>query len=401
MKPFPIPHDAFLLALAQAARVLGPGLAMIILAARWQPDAFGTFASHFALAGLIAFLPAAGLSAFILDQGGRASENLRAALRTCDRVLAASLALPLIAGLIVFAMDPARDTIPVTLYVAMTLAAFVELRIAAFRAIRQEKQVFPFIIIVNGIIALSALIPDFDAWQIGVVWSMARGFQLIVLFSRAYKHLPAGPASVSFSGQLLPFIASQSAGVVYTHLDTLLVRAFLGEAAAGVYNAALRLLQLASMAAQTLSQWFQPRLAAHPPDSAGWLHQRRLLRLFLAVTAVGGLLAFTLLGDFIIRLLFGEAYAEAAPILFLAGFVLAARCFVAGQWMELTARQLESHRARSSWLLLAVFAALAWLLAPAQGGSGVMLAHLVALAPVAVLSAVSLARGARQPKRPG
>ena len=140
----------------------------------------------------------------------------------------------------------------------------------------------------------------------------------------------------------------------------------------------------------------------HPRvDSAGWLRQRRLLRLFLAATAVGGLLAFTLLGGFIIRLLYGEAYAGAAPILVLAGFVLAARCFVAGQWMELTARQLESHRARDSWLLLAVFAAIAWLLAPAQGGSGVMLAHLLALAPIAAFSARSLARAVPQTKRPG
>ena len=185
----------------------------------------------------------------------------------------------------------------------------------------------------------------------------------------------------------------------YTHLDTLLVRAFLGEAAAGLYNAALRLLQLASMGAQTLSQWFQPRLAAHEPDSPEWRRQRKLLRLCLAAIAAGGLVVFTLASDLVIRLLYGPAYAEAAPILFLAGFVLAFRCFVAGQWMELTARQLETHRARDSWLLLAVFLALAWPLAAEQGGSGVMMAHLLALGPVAAFSARSLARAAPPPRQ--
>lgn len=395
----PIPRDAILLALSQAARVLGPGLAMVVLAAKWEPETFGEFASHFALASLVAFLPAAGLSAFILDRGGREPASLRATLRSCDRLLAATLALPLLAGLIAFAFDSDRTTIPVTLYIAMTLAAFVELRVSAFRATKQEKQVFPFILIANGIIILAALLPGLDSWAVGLFWAMARGFQLVVLTIRAGKAFPQTEARLAQTAAILPFIASQSAGVFYTHLDTLLVRAFLGEAAAGLYNAALRLLQLASMAAQTLSQWFQPRLAAQEPDSAGWLRQRRILRLLLAVSAVGGLLAFTLLGGFIIRLLYGEAYAEAAPILFLAGFVLAARCFVAGQWMELTARQLESHRARDSWLLLAVFAAIAWLLAPAQGGSGVMLAHLLALAPIAAFSARSLARAAPRSKR--
>ncbi len=68
----------------------------------------------------------------------------------------------------------------------------------------------------------------------------------------------------------------------------------------------------------------------------------------------------------------------------------------------------QSHRARDSWLLLAVFVlpcsccrvrvavfvALAWPLATSQGGSGVMMAHLLALGPVATFSARSLARAA-------
>lgn len=395
----PIPRDAYLLALSQAARVLGPGLAMIVLAAKWEPDQFGAFASHFALASLIAFLPATGLSAFILDRGGRAPDTLRATLRAADRLLAFTLAAPLIAGLIAFVLDGNRTAIPVTLYVAMTVAAFVELRISAFRAIRQETQVFPFILIANGVFILAALIPGLGPWAIGLIWAMARGFQLLALQARARRALPATAATPPPFAEITPFIASQSAGVFYTHLDTLLVRAFLGEAAAGLYNAALRLLQLASMGAQTLSQWFQPRLAAHEADSPEWLRQRKLLRLCLAAIAAGGLAVFTLAGSQVIALLYGPAYAEAAPILFLAGFVLAFRCFVAGQWMELTARQLETHRARDSWLLLAVFVALAWPLATEQGGSGVMMAHLLALGPVAAFSARSLARAAPPPRQ--
>ena len=91
----------------------------------------------------------------------------------------------------------------------------------------------------------------------------------------------------------------------------------------------------------------------------------------------------------------GPAYQAAAPVIQLAGLVLAARCFVAGQWIELTARQRESHRARASWLLLGVFVALAWPLTLQFGALGAMAAHLLALGPIAALSGRSLAR-ARQ-----
>ena len=298
----PIPRDAFLLALSQAARVLGPGLAMIIL------------------------------------------------------------------------------------------AAFVELRVSAFRAAQQEKQVFPLILIANAAFIVAALMPGFGPWEIGLIWAMARGFQVAVLTIRARKAFPTSSATSPNTAETLPFIAPQSAGVFYAHLDTLMVRAFLGEAAAGLYNAALRLLQLANMVAQSLSQWFQPRLADVPLDSDGWLRQRLLLRVCLGVVAAGGLIAFTVLGEFIIGVLYGPTYADAAPILIIAGLVLVARCFVASQWMELTARQLEGHRARYSWLLLALFIALAWPLATQQGGSGVMIAHLLALGPIAAFSARSLVR---------
>ena len=113
----PIPRDAFLLALSQAARVLGPGLAMIIL------------------------------------------------------------------------------------------AAFVELRVSAFRAAQQEKQVFPLILIANAAFIVAALMPGFGPWEIGLIWAMARGFQVAVLTIRARKAFPTSSATSPNTAEILPFIA--------------------------------------------------------------------------------------------------------------------------------------------------------------------------------------------------
>ena len=197
--------------------------------------------------------------------------------------------------------------------------------------------------------------------------------------------------------EALPFFASQSAGIAYGQIDTLLVFALLGDVAAGLYNAALRLLQLGSQAAQTLAQWFQPRLAVLTLESEAWQWERLRLRVCLGVIAAGGLVAFVGLGEWGLTTLFGEAYRPAYSTLVIAGGVLAARCFVAGQWMEMTARGLEAHRARNAWLLVVLFAAFALPLAEAQGQSGAMLAHLLALGPIAAISARTLAQ-ARQPE---
>ena len=125
------------------------------------------------------------------------------------------------------------------------------------------------------------------------------------------------------------------------------------------------------------------------------LAQWRRLWLCLGVISAGGLAAFCVILPLVLPSALGSAYQAAAPVIQLAGLVLAARCFVAGQWIELTARQLETRRARASWLLLGIFIALAWPLTVQFGAFGAMAAHLLALGPIAALSGRSLAR-ARQ-----
>jgi O-antigen/teichoic acid export membrane protein len=388
-----LPWNAVLLALCQGARIAGPGLAMVLLAAAWEPSVFGSFASHYAAASLIAFLPAAGLSAYILDQGARAPQHLRGILRFCDRLLIAVISLFLATGFLALLAIHGRAGVPFPLYGAMSLAALVEVRIAALRSCRMERAVATVAIPANlAILGAAAGLHQAGPTFVAASWLIVRVLQLASALIMADFALPARDTKGARLSPVLPFILSQSAGTVYSHADTLMVRLLLGETAAGLYNAALRLLQIASLAAQTLAQWFQPRLAGLVPDTPPWRRQRRVLQHCLLTIAVGGLVHFSLLGHQIVILLYGESYGAAAPVLMVAGALLAARCFVASQWMELTARQLESHRARHAWLLLAFFAALAWPFARVAGAEGVMLAHLLALAPVALLSGITLAR---------
>ncbi len=382
--------------MTQAARIAGPGLAMVILAAGWQPALFGEFASRFALAGLLALAPAAGFSAYILDRGARQPEALRALLKQIGRAFAAFCCV-LMLGLAAFAWAwSVSASLEIAPYLMMMgLAGGVDIVVAALRSRKRETTVASIVLPANAAIlatALASFATDLGPAVVAWLWVAIRAAQLAAASVWAMQLLPGGSVPAPVLTTAGPFLASQSAGIVYSHLDTLLVRLLLGEAAAGIYNAALRLLHLAGAIGQTLAQWFQPRLAALAADSPAWLAQRQRLRLLLAAVAGGGLLGFLVLGQDIVQSLYGSAYAAAAPILDIAAFVLVARCFVAGQWIELTARRLEAHRARDAWLLMPMFVALAWPLAVWGGAQGVMVAHLLALGPIAALSGRSLAR---------
>ncbi len=393
--------QASLLLASQSARLVGPGLAMLLLARYWAPSDYGGFAAAFALASLLGLLPAAGFSAWLLDRSARRPEAARPML---VRALAAQalLTAPMLA--VAYAAARMLNLAPVDLTLTLTLTAALtgagDIAVAALRAQKFEQPVALAAIPANLTLLGGILVwHGSGALAIAMLWGLVRFGQSLALGYAAWRSLPPStrddPTSQVRLREALPFIASQMPGVLYGQIDTILVRLALGEAAAGLYNAALRLLMLASFAAQSLAQWFQPRLAGIAAGSQPWLALRRHLRLCLGAVATAGLMTFTMFAPQVLAIFYGPAYADASGALTVAGFVLAARCFVAAQWIELTALRLETHRARDAWLLLGMFCALALPFGWAAGGAGVMMAHQLALGPIAALSGRSLAH-ARQ-----
>lgn len=393
----PAVHAALLLIASQGARLAGPSLALLLLAAAWPAEAFGRFASAYALASLLGLLPATGLSAWLLDRSARQPGAARTMLRRAWGLLALC-ALPLLAiaaTITTVSMSYESMTLP-ALTAAMLLAGAADNGFAALRAQQREVPVAAVAVPANlGLLTAAALFHEQGAVAIALAWLAVRVVQIAAVGLATARTLPPATAAPPPLRSAWPFFGSQSAGVVYGQADTLLVHALAGEVAAGAYAIAIRLLQLASFAAQTLAQWFQPRLAAAAAGSADWLAERRRLWLCLALVGAAGITAFGFVLPAVLPRLAGGAYTAALPLLPIAGLVLAARCFVAGQWIELTAREREAHRARDSWLLLALFLALAWPLVAEFDATGAMLAHLAALGPIAALSGRSLAR-ARQ-----
>lgn len=383
-----------LLIVSQGARLAGPTMALLLLAALWPTEIFGLFASAYALASLLGLLPATGLSAWILDRSARQPAAARAILCRAwliDTILGL-VAMGIALGVSALLPDYPLAVLP-ALTLAMLLAGAADNGFAALRAQKREAAVTAIALPANiGLLAVAALLHTDGAAAIAFAWAGIRAMQVFALGWAAMRTLPPAALPAPPLAQIWPFFGSQAAGVVYGQADTLLVHALAGEMAAGLYNIATRLLQLASFVAQTLAQWFQPRLAASPAGTASWLDQRRFLWLGLGSTAFAGFVGFVVLLPLALPHALGASYAEAGPVIQVAGLVLAARCVVAGQWIELTAREQEAQRAWNSWLLLALFLALAWPLTLELGAIGAMTAHLLALGPIAALSSRSLAR---------
>lgn len=137
--------------------------------------------------------------------------------------------------------------------------------------------------------------------------------------------------------EAMPLVGAGLLVAVYLRVEQVMVREFLGDAAAGVYFAAARLAeQWAAMPGLIITAVY-PVLAQGQAEAAG--QEQRMQRLFDALTLLGLLLAtgVTLLGPWLIPLLFGAKYQAAVPVL----LVLA--------W---TAPVIFSGAARAQWLLL-------------------------------------------------
>lgn len=115
--------------------------------------------------------------------------------------------------------------------------------------------------------------------------------------------------------------------------DQLLVRHWLGERETGFYFAAARLAEVALLAGSTLTLSLFPALAASHARSAGE-YAARLQMLFDALSALGWLAALgcTALGWLAVRILYGPAYADAAPILVAQGWACLFALNASARW---------------------------------------------------------------------
>jgi PST family polysaccharide transporter len=160
-------------------------------------------------------------------------------------------------------------------------------------------------------------------------------------------------------------------------LDQFLVRAWLGEQASGIYFASARLIDMALFtgAAATLSLF--PALAASHAGTEGDYH-RRLQALFDALSALGWLVATvcTVGGPWIIRFIYGPAYAAAAPVLAVQGWACLFALSAGVRWNFILLSAPPMLNVAAAILHIGTLVAMSAWLAPLHGTVGVAMALL-------------------------
>jgi O-antigen/teichoic acid export membrane protein len=158
------------------------------------------------------------------------------------------------------------------------------------------------------------------------------------------------------------------------------VRLWLGEASVGIYFAATRLTEVAFFVGTTMTLSLFPALAASHARSPAE-YQSRLQAMFDALSALGWIVALgcTLLGPWIIQLLYGPAYAGAAPILAVQGWACLFALSAGARWQFILLSAPTIVNLAAALLHVAVLLAVGGWLVPLHGTLGAALAWLAAV----------------------
>ncbi len=176
-----------------------------------------------------------------------------------------------------------------------------------------------------------------------------------------------------------PLAVSGVAVAFAMRLDQILVRTWLGEGQAGVYFAATRLTDMASFAGGAMALSLFPSLSS---SHAGTVDEfrSRLQAMFDALSALGWAVAVgcTLGGPWIIRLLYGQAYAGAATVLAVQGWAALIALNATARWNFIILSAPTIVNLGAALLHILTLLSVASVLMPRWGTVGAAVALLVA-----------------------
>jgi O-antigen/teichoic acid export membrane protein len=325
-----IARDAVLKIVAHSTR--GLSLAFLILAARaLGPDDFGRLTFAYALAVLLAAALDLGMHPMLIRDmvrapGATAQHWMAGATLKLGLLVPAGLAvavLPLIVG-----SEPATVHAVWLLALAFAFQAFTELSISVFAAHgRFELEVAVRAVEKTLLLGLGVLVLALGAGVavVAAVFAVSSAVALVgsvLVVSWGFTRVPRAldvTRARAFARRLGPVAVASLCDLAKTRAIAPLVFVIAGDAAAGYFGAAVRVLDLLIVIPVAVVAAAYPALARLGPGDPAF---RALVRDVLAVLIALGLVvavALHLGAAPLTRLAFGIAYAPATPVLGLLG----------------------------------------------------------------------------------
>jgi PST family polysaccharide transporter len=316
--------------LAEKAVRLLVGVAVSAWVARYLgPDRFGALSYAFALVALIAVVANAGLDAIVVREIARDPARREAVLGSAFAIKLAGAGLGVAAalGAALLLREPG-DALPWLVLPAALVLAFqafdtVDLwfqsQLKARQAVLARNAAFLLIVAFKAALVLAAAPLWAFAWA-ALLEAALTAAALALAYRLNGERLRAWRVEAPRVGALLregwPLMAAGLMVAIYMRIDQVMLGAMAGAEAVGVYSAAVFLsepwylipMAVVGSAAPALARW---------RDADPALYERRLVQLFrgLLIAALAIALVVSLGSDLLVRLVFGERFSAAAPVL--------------------------------------------------------------------------------------
>lgn len=170
-----------------------------------------------------------------------------------------------------------------------------------------------FLVITQSELLYFVLVTAFDALSLAVSYFIA--YRLRKDYRTFYKHF-----DLTIAKRLLndswPLIFSAIVVSIYMRIDQIMIKEMLGEYEIGIYSAAVRLSESIYFIPVLITASLFPAILNSKKHSEE-LYKQRLQRLYAVMVwmAIAIALPMTMLGDWLVLLLFGQSYQESGQIL--------------------------------------------------------------------------------------
>lgn len=293
------------------------------------PEEFGKINYALALSALFLSFASLGLSAVIIKELVQNPEKIK-------QVLASAFCLQLISGFFAtitlciiayFFLGGTLDSrliiiilsLPVSLKISEVVRLWLEAKLQSRISVLIDNSVF-FLL---ALIKITAINFEFSTVQIAIIFALESAsvsILHILYYKKTNESLGWQRADFDTSWRLLrqgaPLIVSSVAFLLYSKIDQIMLEAFIGVSAVGVYSASTRIAEAAFFIPSILVSSIYPSIQQlRKTDSDGY--QAALQRLYnmVVLAAVFPALIVSFFSVEIIDIVYGQAYEESANIL--------------------------------------------------------------------------------------
>ncbi len=373
---------------------LGSGLLLFVVLARVLGlENFGVVVTWFAVGALVALPTNFGLTPFLLREGSRAPDGGNEILGRAIGLKLVLLAITSFGLLLAGSLYPGAKLLLWPLFLTHATESFTELICARLRVAgafsRETRNVTVQSLMYLVVVSAAALVWT-DPIAVAFAFFVSRIVGLLLAARTLFLVIGAWPRPV-FSKMANIVKMAKAYFVDYglqaslVQVDVVLLNAYAGTVAVGLYQAGMRIAHGLSQTISILVNVVLPRLSRStrgPLPTSGAMTKVTLLFGMAGVVLGGGLF---LASDFIAARVFGEGFLLVGPVLNILAFFLAIRFLGAAAGVLLIVSGRQGARAASSAAGLLVLCGVGAPLMSEQGAPGAAIAMCWAYACIAAM----------------